>query len=164
MTSAALERVGLSRARLRRAMQPPPAPTPTHARMPGPFDAWLQRLRALPLIAEMTDSVAAWWAQHPLRPVSQVAGEASNAVVRPLAQRHPLLLVLAAGLLGAGLAWSRPWRWMVRSALFAGLVPQFAARVVARLPLDSWLAMLSTTPAATRPDTFRGDANTAPTA
>jgi hypothetical protein len=159
MTSAALERVELSRERLRRAMRPPP--TPARARRPGPLDPWLQRLRALPLIGEMMDSVAAWWAHHPLRPISQVAGQASNAVARPLAQRHPLLLVLAAGLLGAGLGWSRPWRWIFRSALFAGLVPQLAARVAANLPIDSWLAMLTTALAATPPpETFRGDTRT----
>jgi len=149
MTSAALERVELSRARLRRALQPPPAPTKAQA--PGPLDPWVRRLRDLPLVAEMLDSVAAWWAHHPLRPIAQVAGEASNALARPVAQRHPLLLVLAAGLLGAGLARSRPWRWIFSSALFAGLVPQVAGRVLASLPIDSWLTMLATRPAATPP-------------
>jgi len=157
MTSAALERVELSRERLRRALRPPPASTP--ARTHGPLDAGLRRLRALPLVGEMVDSVAAWWAHHPLRPISQVAGEASNALARPIAQRHPLLLVLAAGLLGAGLAWSRPWRWIFSSALFAGLVPQVAARVAASLPIDSWLAMLATAPPVTSPpEPFRTDA------
>jgi len=148
MTTTALERVEFSRERLRRAMLPPPAPA---AQAPRPFGSWLQRLRELPLIAEVIDSVAAWWAHHPLRPISQVAGEASSAVARPLAQRHPLLLVLAAGLLGAGLARSRPWRWIFSSALFAGLVPQLAARVVARLPIDSWLAMLASSARAAPP-------------
>ncbi len=136
MTAAALERVERSRERLRRAMLPPSA-APRAA--PG---SSVQRLREWPLVAELLDALAAWWWQHPLRPISQRAGEASNALARPLAQRHPLLLVLVAGLVGAGLAWSRPWRWIFGSALFAGLVPQFAARVVARLPLESWLTML----------------------
>ena len=159
MTSAALERVELSRERLRRALQPPRAPT--RARTRGPLDPRLRRLRALPLVAEMIDSVAAWWAQHPLRPISQMAGEASDALARPLAQRHPLLLVLAAGLLGAGLAWSRPWRWIFSSALFAGLVPQFVARVAASLPIASWLTMLATAPSvAPPPEPLREDTRT----
>lgn len=139
MTTTALERLERSRECLRRAMLPPAAvPRPA----PGRFGPFLQRLRGWPLVAESLDALAAWWWQHPLRPLAQVAGDASNAVARPLAQRHPLLLVLAAGLSGAALAWSRPWRWIFGSALFAGLVPQFAARIVARLPIDSWLTML----------------------
>jgi hypothetical protein len=69
--------------------------------------------------------------------------------------RHPLALVAVAAVAGAGLAWARPWRWAIRSALFAGLLPQLTTRVVASLPLESWMTLLGTAlssrPPAARP-------------
>ena len=140
--TAALARLEASRARLRDAMRPA-APAPSTERAEAAGGSWLQRLRGLPVIGLVADALAGWWSQNPLRPVALVAAEASNAVARPLAQRHPIALVLAAGTVGAALAWARPWRWALRSALFAGLVPQLASRVVANLPIESWLTLLS---------------------
>ncbi len=146
--NAAIERLALSRDRLRRAMVPSPAVAT--AASPGP-QRWWRRLTEWPAVSAVVESVEAWWSQHPLRPVVQVAGEATTAAVKPLAQRNPVALVLAAAAVGAALAWSRPWRWAFRSALFAGLVPQLVARVVAHLPIESWMtmlgSMLSQTPA-----------------
>ncbi|MEO5775008.1 MAG: hypothetical protein ABIQ32_12950 [Sphingomicrobium sp.] len=108
---------------------------------PGP--TWFDRLSAWPAVHAVVESVQSWWGHHPMRPVAHVALEASNAVARPLAHRHPLTLMLAAAAAGAALAWFRPWRWIFRSALFAGLVPQLASRVVATLPLESWMSMVA---------------------
>jgi hypothetical protein len=88
-----------------------------------------------------------------MRPLVHVASEASNAVVRPIAQHNPVALVVAAGLVGAVFAWSRPWRWALKPALFAGLLPQLVSRVVANLPLESWLAVLGSTVSGTRTPT-----------
>lgn len=138
--SEALARIEASRERLRLAMLPPP-PKAADPGAPRPASL-LHRLSALPLVNAVIESVTSWWVHHPLRPVAQIAGEASNAVVRPIAQRNPLLLVLAASVIGAALAWTRPWRFIFRSALFAGLVPQLAARVVSHLPIESWMSMV----------------------
>lgn len=137
--SEAIDRIELSRARLRLAMTPAPK-APPHA--VGRSQSWLHRIGALPLVHSVMESVEHWWSHHPLRPFTQVAGEASNAVVRPVAQRNPLALVAGAAVVGAALAWSRPWRWIFRSALFAGLVPQLATRVVSNLPIESWMTMV----------------------
>ena len=138
--SAATDRIEASRARLKLAMLPP-------LRAPGQrasahADSWLHRLTDLPLVAAVIESVTEWWSHHPLRPAALVANEASNAVIAPIAQRNPLTLVLVAAAIGAGLAWTRPWRWVFGSALFAGLVPQFASRVVSSLPIESWMSMV----------------------
>ncbi|MBC8056365.1 MAG: hypothetical protein H7Y61_07280 [Rhizobiales bacterium] len=137
--SEALRKVEASRQRLRAAMAPPPQSVHEPA---AKSNSAAQRLLALPIVGAVVDSVTAWWSQHPLRPMAQVANEASTAVMKPLAKRNPFTVVLVAGALGAGLAWTRPWRWMFRSALFAGLVPQLASRVVSSLPIESWMSMV----------------------
>ena len=140
----ALERLELSRARLREALAPPPAAPPVS---PGHgFGAsLLQRVKALPAAGPVIDSVAAWWSQHPLRAWVALAGGASTAVAQPLARRNPVTLVLTAALVGAVFAWSRPWRWALKPVLFAGLAPQLAARVAKALPIESWIGLLAST-------------------
>ena len=135
----ATERIELSRARLRAAMSPPP---PQASGAGSVQTSWLQRLKQLPVISLVLESLDAWWTSHPLHAAGQVAAEASSAVVRPVARRHPLVLVLVSGIAGALVVWSRPWRWALRPSLLAGLAPQFASRVVANLPIESWMTLL----------------------
>jgi hypothetical protein len=142
----AVERIESSRARLRDALQPPPA-LPVRQPATGPL-AWFERLKGQPGIALVIDALQSWWSRHPMRAVVHVASEATNAVARPIAQHNPVALVVAAGLLGIVFAWSRPWRWALKPALFAGLMPQLVSRVVASLPLESWLAAFSAAPPA----------------
>lgn len=103
----------------------------------------LSGLAGLPGISILVESVESWWAQHPMRTVAIVGGEAAKTLVRPVARRNPTLLILGAFVVGAALAASRPWRWLLRPALFIGIVPQLASRIVRRLPIDSWMTMLS---------------------
>jgi hypothetical protein len=146
--TAATEKIELTRAQLRRAMTPPPpAPRKNYSRvkLEGQGPTVLDRLKALPFIGTIVDAIDSWWLSHPLRPVTRVVGQASNAAVRPFARTNPISLVAGAAIAGAALAWSRPWRWLIRPALFAGLVPQIASRLVARIPLESWMAGLDNT-------------------
>jgi hypothetical protein len=53
-----------------------------------------------------------------------LAFNTAQAVVQPLAKTHPVALVTVAFVVGGLLAWRRPWRWILRPALFAGLLPQ----------------------------------------
>ena len=137
---SAVERIELSRARLRAAMLPRPAVTAGPAAQANPL-AWLEHLKHQPTIAILLDTVQSWWMRHPLRAAVHVASEAGNALARPIAQHNPLMLVVVAAMVGAVLAWSRPWRWAIKPALFAGLLPQLVSRVVANLPLESWLSL-----------------------
>ena len=144
-----VERIELSRARLRAAMTPVPAlPKTGAAALP-----WLQRLKDQPAIGIIIETLQGWWSQHPLRAVVHVASEAGNAVARPIAQHNPAALVVVAGVAGALLVWSRPWRWAIKPALFAGLMPQLISRVVANLPLESWLAVFGSTLSGGNPPT-----------
>ena len=149
-TMTASERIDFSRARLRAAMSPPPAPA---ANADAGKTSWTQRLKQLPVISLVLESFHAWWTNHPLHAAAQVAAEASGAVVRPVARRHPFALVFVAGAVGALLVWSRPWRWALRPALLAGLAPQFASRVVANLPIESWMTLLGAALAQPAPST-----------
>jgi len=72
-----------------------------------------------------------------------VAVDASTALVRPWAQRHPIGLVMGALLVGGALAWSRPWRWLLTPALLAGLVPQMFSRFMAAVPSQAWVSVLA---------------------
>ncbi len=91
----------------------------------------------------LIDAVTRWWAQHPLRLAGMVAAGATTAMVRPMAQRNPLSLVLAALVLGGLLAWSRPWRWLLTPALLAGFVPRVFSKLVALVPSQAWMAVLT---------------------
>ena len=138
--TAAVDRIETSRMCLLAAMTPTAAPNaaPRH----GPASDAVARFKAMPLVAAVLESVESWWSHHPLRSLASVAGEASGAVAKPIADRHPFALVLTAAAVGAALAWSRPWRLIFRSALFAGVLPQLASRMVAALPLGSWMTLL----------------------
>ena len=138
----AKDRLEATRARLRLAMVPPPEPDrPRLANNNG--QSLLHKALELPGIESVAHSVGAWWSHHPLRPMAQIANEASTAAIRPLAERSPYALVLTAGAIGMALVWSRPWRWIFRSAILAGLVPRLATRIVSRLPIESWISMVS---------------------
>ncbi|BDT66617.1 hypothetical protein os1_07800 [Comamonadaceae bacterium OS-1] len=139
--TTATERLENSRALLRQAMQGKTKKTSSGGtRRPAP--AWLADLKSIPVITVLVEAVSSWWMQHPLRVASQLAAETTLAVVQPLARRNPLGLALGALALGALLAWTRPWRWVLKPALFAGLTSQLLSRGIANLPLKSWLAAL----------------------
>lgn len=132
MTSATpspAERLVLTRERLRLALHGAGSDKPA-ADAPGV--PWLKSLAAIPGADAVVATAARWWAQHRLNVASKAVSDATQAVVQPLAQRHPLGLVLGALLLGSLLAWSRPWRWFLTPALFAGLLPRLLSTLLER--------------------------------
>ena len=141
---AKVDRLALSRERLRQAMRDGAAP-PGRAsqRATGSATAWFDSLNSIPGAGIVIEAVRTWWARHPLRIASLVASDAANAVVRPLARSNPIGLMLGALLLGGLFAWSRPWRWILTPALFAGLLPQIVSKAMASVPAQSWMAVLA---------------------
>jgi len=135
-SSTPTERLEASRARLRSAM----LSTRRHVAHPGDgaTPGWLMRLENLPGVRAIVSALKSWWSRHPLRPVVTLAHQTTDAFVTPVAQSHPIAMVSAGLVLGALIVTIRPWRWGLKRALFAGLVPQ----LVTSLPIDSWLGKL----------------------
>lgn len=135
-TSAA-ERVALSREHLRQALHDAAAPRRpatdplTGAPMSVP---WFERLKAIPGAGIAIDAIDLWWSRHPARLAVSVASHTAESVLRPIAQRHPLTLVAGAFAVGAVLAWTRPWRWALKPAVFAGLLPQLLLSALKQAP------------------------------
>jgi hypothetical protein len=140
-----LQRLAQSRDRLRQAMRDVSAPPDRLGKQSagGSAAAWLDSLKALPGASLVIEALSSWWARHPLRIAAMVGADAAKALVLPVAQRHPLGLMLGALLLGAALACSRPWRWMFKPALLAGLLPQLISKAMAQVPAQSWMAVLT---------------------
>ncbi len=99
--------------------------------------AWLDSLRSIPGAGILIDTLERWWSRHPLHVGTVVALATAKAVATPVARRHPIGLVLVALVLGALFAFSRPWRWAVKPALFAGLLPQLMLAALKKQPPPS---------------------------
>ena len=142
------ERLAASRGRLREAMMavahPPPRSRSTGAgflhQVP---DDLLAAVRKLPGVAIVIEAVKMWWEQHPLRPAGAIAQHAARRIVAPMVQRSPFAFIGSALVIGAVLMVARPWRWLLRPALFVGIVPQLVAQVMKRLPAETMVRMVS---------------------
>ena len=139
------DRLRLSRERVRQALIDTAGRSSTAAAdaTGEPAAAWLERIKSIPGAAFVIEAIEGWWRSHPLRIATLVGADATLAVLQPLARRHPLALVLGAALFGGLFVWSRPWRLLLKPALFAGLLPQLLAKAVAHVPSQSWMAVLA---------------------
>ena len=148
-SASAAERLDASRQRLRASLMaiahPPVKPSLLDGL--GGFGVFahglLDRLKGLPVAAVVIETLEHWWAEHPLHTAGLVAEEASRKFVAPIARKNPYALVLGSVVVGAAFALSRPWRWLFRPALFVGLLPQLATRAIKRMPIESWIGILT---------------------
>lgn len=85
----------------------------------------------------VTEVISEWWAEHPLHASAAFALSASRTAIVPLVRRHPAATLGGAAALGAVIIWARPWRWLLRPALVAGVASQLAARTITRMATAS---------------------------
>ena len=135
------ERLAVSRERLRQSMLATAGSRPKdEASSSGTANKLLETLGAIPGASIVIDAVRSWWSQNPMRVASLVAADAAKTMLRPMAQRNPLGLVLGAALVGGLIVWARPWRGILKPTLLAGLLPQLVSKAMAQVPIESWLA------------------------
>lgn len=136
-------RLALSRERLRQALHRlPGGPGPAAAAQAG-HPAWWKALRAEPGMRVLLDTLAAWWAQQPWQRSTALLAASAQQLLRPLAQRNPVALVLGAAAIGGALVLVKPWRWISVPALVAGLLPPLMARLFSQLSPLSWVDLLN---------------------
>lgn len=133
------ERLALSRERLRIALSHSGAGAGVRSATspPGLLDILKT---ALPGASVLIDTLSQWWARHPLHSSGVLAGSVVQTFLRPVAQRHPVALVAGAMVLGAALAFSRPWRWALKPHLLSALGPALLSSVLASAAVQSWIA------------------------
>jgi hypothetical protein len=94
----------------------------------------LDSLPTTPGASLLGDVLAAWWRKQPLLVALPLVMETANALVQPVARRHPYRLVLGAAAAGGLLVLARPWRWISTPALVAALLPQIVSKAMQHLP------------------------------
>jgi hypothetical protein len=139
---SAVERLVLSRQRLRVALHELAPPDETGE--PEEPSVLMTALMAIPGVQTLVESVRGWWAQHPLHLATLVAGNTARSAMKPIARRNPFGLMLAAAAVGGLLYWIKPWRGLLRPALLAGIVPHLVSRIMAQVPVESWMEAVST--------------------
>lgn len=142
------ERLAVSRARLRGFLvertsggKRRRATVGDSSALPG-IDLLLAKLNEHPMAAAVVDAVTNWWKSHPVHAFGVILGSTVRDAAGPLVRRHPVAMVAAAVVAGAVLVRMRPWRLVIKSALFAGLASQVASRLVSAVPLDTVMASL----------------------
>jgi hypothetical protein len=115
----------------------------------GPADeshatpAWWKALRAEPGTRVLLGALATWWTRQPWHQTTALLAEAAKQLLRPVALRNPLTLVLAAATIGGALVLIKPWRWISVAALASGLLPQLIAKVLPTLHPATWVDLLN---------------------
>jgi hypothetical protein len=142
-----LERLARSRAAMREALQagdarPAGAGAPAQAAAPRGLNGLIEH----PLVVVLAAAARQGWDRHPWHIGLQLASEMLSGVLKPMVQRHPVKMVLAAALLGGVstgvLVGGRAWRWILKPAVVAGLLSQ-------------GLKLAAAAQAASRPDAAR---------
>lgn len=108
----------------------------------GEGSTW-ERLRGMPVIGVIVDVVASWWERHPLQPVVSLGKDIATHKVGPVIRRHPGAVMAGAFAIGVALVWLRPWRWLRKPAMAAGLLSQIGARTISQIPWELILAALT---------------------
>ncbi len=120
---AAVLRLNQSRAQLQLALRSSAPDGDSTSGMPNAQKKSSFWLNAFPGVGLIKHAAKFWWAQHPLHTTVTTASIATQAVIKPIAQRHPVALVAVALLSGGAFVYCRPWRWLGKPALLTSFLP-----------------------------------------
>jgi hypothetical protein len=109
----------------------------------GTQPSWLDALRDEPGTSVLLNALHLWWARQSWHQTTSTLAASLSQLLRPLAKRNPLMLVLGAAALGSALVLIKPWRWLSFSTIAAGLLPQLLPKLLALLSSLSWVDMLN---------------------
>lgn len=134
---SAKSRLEASRSKVRSELMeiahPPPRPSS------GIANKLTGMVKDVPGVALAVDTAKSWWLKH--RTTAQTAGQASQAIVAPIARKHPGGAILVAAGIGAGLMLFRPWRLLLRPRILFGAASLIATQAIRTRSAGSWLQM-----------------------
>ena len=150
----AVERLALSRERLRLAMTQATGRTDTATGANTHVAGLLGLIKtALPNASLLIDALSQWWTHYAAQGAGQTAAGVADNILKPLAKRYPLLVVVGAVAVGGLLAWSRPWRWVFKPPLLAVWGPALVSSALASGNLQAWiLAAMAKNPVPSAPE------------
>ena len=132
-------RLEASRARVRSALMeiahPPKRPNA------GWFNKLTGMVEDIPGVSLAIDTAKSWLHEH--RDTAQAAGQATQVLVTPIAQRHPESLLGAAAVVGALVVLLRPWRLLLRRSVLFGAASLMASQAMRSRSAGQWLHMLT---------------------
>ncbi len=116
---AALQRLAVTRARLRQRLIPQytqEAAGPAHAfniprRLRALWRTLRRSLRGSPVAAVAMTALQDWWHGHPWRTTGELVAEELHASLTPVVRRHPVATMLVSGAIGLAVMTAKPWRW-----------------------------------------------------
>lgn len=128
----ASERLAQSRERMRLALQELGSPADQNGSTGAEdfFGNWLKRMKTTPGSNLLLSLVQDCWFRQPLRVSLALACDAAQVVLQPIAQRHPLGLMVGSAVVGALIVLTKPWRWITKPVLWSVLLPQLIAQVM----------------------------------
>lgn len=99
-------------------------PTPADPQEPGWLSILADSLMDVPAATIAIRWVKRWWRHHPWRATVEVVSTAGRELAKPVAVKHPWILLGGAFLAGGLLARLRPWKWVSGGTVLAGLLPR----------------------------------------
>ncbi len=150
----AVERLALSREKLRTEMVRIAGKPNPGAGENNHVTGLLGLLKAkLPNASLLIDALSQWWTHYTTQGHGQTAAGVAEDILKPLAKRHPLALVLSALALGGLVVWARPWRWAFKAPMLATWGPAMVSGALASATVQAWIhAALDKSPVAPPPD------------
>jgi hypothetical protein len=100
------------------------------------------RLHDIPVLGLVVDALSAWWSRHPLHGFAGMAQGAAQDRLGPLVRQHPLATLAGAFVVGMLVVRLKPWRWLAKSAVAAGMAGQIISRAIAAIPLEALIGVL----------------------